>query len=142
MIPVYAQACVRSPRSVGMYFPGQDVWQQPQFSRSAFEMIDGDHFRRGHQTGDLFPGAPRFWDMSLKKSSLQLIFPGLIWSSPGCWSAICFVLWQNSLPRADQPSSADGLEKLFPQSLHKIRNYSLKLPSFFSNQSRNVHTSS
>lgn len=35
--------------------------------------------------GDLLPGAPCFRAMSLEKLSLQLIFPGLMWTSPVCW---------------------------------------------------------
>lgn len=125
VIPVYAQVCVRSYRSVGMHFPGKDVWQQPALQTSLGSMF---------LPGELFPGAPCFWAMSLEKSSLQLIFPRLMWVLV---PAICFVLWQSFLLKADQPSSVDRLGKLFPQNLHQIKNYSLNfLPSFSTSQEK------
>lgn len=65
--------------------------------------------------GDLFPRALCFWAMSLEVLSLQLIFPEPTGTSPGHQEAICFVLWQCLLPRADQPSSVERLQKLFPR---------------------------
>lgn len=65
--------------------------------------------------GDLFPRVLCFWADSLEMSSLQLIFPEPMVTSPGHQETIYFTLCQCLLPRAEQPSSVNGLQKLFPR---------------------------
>lgn len=103
-----------------------------QLSRSAFEIIDVPP-RRPVSRGTMFLGhVLREVILTTDLSRADVDFSRVLVSN-----LLCVVA---KLPAQSRPALlCIQVREIFPQSLHQIRK-SLKLPFFFSHQSRNVHT--